>query len=73
MENSKVPLTKGGVGDVLAGLVVALAAKNPGFLAACASSWIMREAINELSKRKGSNFNADDLGDKVPEILKKYS
>jgi hydroxyethylthiazole kinase-like uncharacterized protein yjeF len=73
VENGDLPLTKGGLGDVLAGLVVALAAKNPPFLAACASSWLTMKAINELSQQVGLNFNADDLADKIPEVLKKYS
>lgn len=73
VENGDLPLTKGGLGDVLAGLTVALAAKNPPFLSACASSWLIMKAIDELSKQVGLNFNADDLADKIPEVLKKYA
>ncbi|MFZ5366081.1 MAG: NAD(P)H-hydrate dehydratase [Patescibacteria group bacterium] len=65
-------LTKGGTGDVLAGLTVALAAKNPPFLAACASSWIVKKAADELYNKVGFAYNADDLAEKVPEVLKKY-
>jgi hydroxyethylthiazole kinase-like uncharacterized protein yjeF len=70
--NGGVPLTKGGIGDVLAGLILALAAKNPPFLSACASSWLMMKAVDELNKKVGPNFSADDLADKVPEVLGKF-
>jgi len=72
VENHDVPLTKGGIGDVLAGLVVALAAKNPPFLSACASSWLMRQAVDALFEKVGANFSADDLADKIPEVMKKF-
>jgi hydroxyethylthiazole kinase-like uncharacterized protein yjeF len=71
VENHEVPLTKGGIGDVLAGLVVALVAKNPPFLAACASSWLMMKAVDELDEKVGPHFSADDLADKIPEVMKK--
>jgi len=72
IKNRSVPLTKGGIGDVLAGLAVALAAKNPPFLAACASSWLMMRAVDQLYEQVGPNFNADDLADKIPEVLEEY-
>ena len=62
-------LEKGGVGDVLAGLAVALLAKNEPFLAASAASCITKAAADELYKKVGTNFNADDLADKIPEII----
>lgn len=63
-------LTKGGVGDVLAGLTVALLAKNEPFLAASAASYITKAAADALYKKVGTNYNADDLADKIPEVLK---
>ena len=72
IEGREVPLTKGGIGDVLAGLAVALAAKNPPFLAACASSWVMMQAVDKLYEQVGSVFSADDLAEKVPEVLGEY-
>jgi len=62
-------LTKGGTGDVLAGLTVALFAKNPALLAASAASFITKKAADELYKKVGVNYNADDLADKIPEVL----
>jgi len=59
-------LTKGGTGDVLAGLTVALLAKNDPFLAATSASYIAKAAADELYKEVGVNYNADDLADKIP-------
>lgn len=64
-------LDKGGIGDVLAGLTVTLAAKNEPFLAASAASFITKSAADGLHKKVGTNYNADDLADKIPETLKK--
>lgn len=62
-------LTKGGTGDVLAGLTVSLLAKNDPFLSACAASFIAKAAADELYKKVGTFYNADDLAGKIPEIL----
>ena len=62
-------LTKGGTGDVQAGLTVALLAKDDPMLAACAASIIVKLAAEELFKTRGTIFNADDLADKIPETL----
>lgn len=69
IEIGKSGSTKGGTGDVLAGLIVALLAKNDPFLSVCAASYIEKTAADEVYKKVGTNFNADDLADKVPEIL----
>jgi NAD(P)H-hydrate epimerase len=61
-------LTKGGTGDVLAGLTVALLAKNEPFLAASAASYITKQTADELYKKVGTNYNAEDLADKIPEV-----
>ena len=65
-------MTKGGTGDVLAGLTVALLAKNNSFLAAASASYIAKKAADELFEKVGVNYNADDLADKIPEVLGKY-
>lgn len=64
-------LTKGGSGDVLAGLTTALLAKNDPFLAACSASYILKAAADELYKKVGVNYNSDDLADKIPEVFRK--
>jgi len=62
-------LTKGGTGDVLAGLTTALYAKNEPHLAACAASFIVKQTADILLKKVGTNFNADDLADNVFQTL----
>jgi NAD(P)H-hydrate epimerase len=69
--NGNPGLTKGGTGDVLAGLTVALLAKNEPFLAAASASFIAKSAADELHKKVGISYNADDLADKIPEIFNK--
>lgn len=65
-------LTKGGTGDVLAGLTVALAAKNEPFLAASAASWVVKRSANDLLEHVGTVYNADDLAEEVPKVLGSY-
>jgi len=62
-------LTKGGTGDVLAGLTVALLAKNEPFLAAASASFIIKSTADDLYQKVGTNYSADDLADKIPEVL----
>jgi len=69
VDGGNAGLTKGGTGDVLAGLTVALAAKNPAFLAASAASFVTKKAADELYKRVGVNYNADDLAKEIPVTL----
>ena len=65
-------LVKGGTGDVLAGLSLALAAKNPPFWSACAASFLVKKAADELYQKVGFAYNADDLAEKIPEVLGRY-
>jgi len=62
-------MTKGGTGDVLAGLVAALACKNDLFLAATTGSYINKKAGEELFKKVGLYFNASDLADEIPVVM----
>ncbi len=63
-------MTKGGTGDVLAGLTASLYAKNDAFLSACAASYINKKAGESLEKRVGIYFNATDLADEIPAVMK---
>jgi len=58
-------MTKGGTGDVLAGLAAALACKNSLFLAACAAAYLNGAAGDRLFKRFGFRYNASDLAKEV--------
>ena len=62
-------LTKGGTGDVLAGLVAALACKNDPFLAATAGSYLNKKAGELLAETVGNNFNATDLLNQIPQTI----
>lgn len=63
-------MTKGGTGDVLAGLAAALYCKNEAFLSATAASYINKKAGESLEKRRGIYFNASDLANEIPEVMK---
>jgi len=69
IRNGNAGLTKGGTGDVLAGLAVSLLAKNDTFLAASCASYVAKAAADELYTKVWTNYNADDLADKIPETL----
>ncbi len=62
-------MTKGGTGDVLAGLVTALYAKNDAFTSAACASYINKKAGEQLSKTMGLYFNSSDLADEIPKVL----
>lgn len=63
-------MTKGGTGDVLAGLTAAFHCKNGPFLSALAASYINKKAGDELYKKMGPYFNASDLVNQIPLVLK---
>ncbi len=64
-------LTKGGTGDVLAGLVAALYAKNDAFLSACVASYVNKKAGESLFENAGLYYNASDLVNEIPRVMKK--
>jgi len=63
-------MTKGGTGDVLAGLVAGLFAKNDAFLAASAGSYINKKAGEYLFEKQGYVYNSSDLVDAIPIVMK---
>ncbi len=63
-------MTKGGTGDVLAGLVAGFYCKNEAFLSACAGVFVNGLAGDRLKKRVGVWFNASDLCEEIPKTLK---
>jgi hydroxyethylthiazole kinase-like uncharacterized protein yjeF len=62
-------MTKGGTGDVLAGLVAALYCKNEAFLSATAGSFINKKSGEALSQKMGIYFNATDLANEIPVVM----
>ncbi|HSW98075.1 MAG TPA: NAD(P)H-hydrate dehydratase [Candidatus Saccharimonadales bacterium] len=65
-------MTKGGTGDILAGLIAALACNNELFLAAKAGSFFNKKAGESLFARVGYYYNATDLLNEIPHVMKKY-
>lgn len=66
-------MTKGGTGDTMAGLTVALLAKNNPFLAAKAAAYVVKAAGDDLYRKKGVYYNADDLAENVTQALYKLT
>jgi len=62
-------MTKGGTGDVLAGLIAALYCKNDAFLAASCGTYLNGLAGDKLYERVGTNFNATDLVHELPKVM----
>ena len=63
-------MTKGGTGDVLAGLIAGFACKNDLFLAACAGAFVNGLAGDRLKEKVSYYFNASDLVEEIPRTLK---
>lgn len=62
-------MTKGGTGDVLAGLLAALYCKNSALNSCLIASYINKKAGEELYLQQGPFFNSSDLVEKIPEVL----
>lgn len=63
-------MTKGGTGDVLAGLIAALACKNDLFLSGVAGAYLNGLAGDRLYERMGMAYNASDLVEEIPKAYK---
>lgn len=64
-------MTKGGTGDVLAGLISAFACKSDPFVAAVAGVYLNGYAGNTLTKKFGFNYCASDLAESLSDTMKK--
>ena len=73
IEGGNAGMTKGGTGDVLAGLIAALSCKNDPFLATIVGSFINKKAGDELYKKVGPYFNASDLANQIPNVMRLLS
>lgn len=62
-------LTKGGTGDLLAGLCLSLYAKNDPLTSAVLASYILKHTADRLSKRAGYWYNVSNLIDEIPSTL----
>ena len=62
-------MTKGGTGDVLAGLLAALYCKNDALSSCLIASYINKKAGEQLYLEQGPYFNSSDLVSTIPQIL----
>jgi hydroxyethylthiazole kinase-like uncharacterized protein yjeF len=62
-------MTKGGTGDVLAGLVAALYCQHDAMTAVVVGSYVNKKAGDNLWEKVGPYFNASDLVDEVPKVM----
>jgi len=69
VEGGNPGMTKGGTGDVLAGLIAALYCTNYAHVSAVIGSYINKKAGDDLYKTVGPFFNTSDLVSQVPKTL----
>jgi len=62
-------LTKGGTGDILAGLITSFAAVSDPLTACIASSYTLKRTSDHLSKSMGYWYNNDDIIATLPQTL----
>lgn len=65
-------MTKGGTGDVLAGLTASFYCKNDAFVSTCAASFINKKAADFLYKTQGFYYNSSDLVNEIPKTISEY-
>jgi len=63
-------MSKGGTGDVLSGLISALACKNDLFLSACAGVFINGLSGDRLKKKVSYYYNVSNLAEEIPKTMK---
>jgi NAD(P)H-hydrate epimerase len=69
IEGGNAGMTKGGTGDVLAGLLAAFYCKSEALESCLVASYINKKSGEELYKKQGTFFNSSDLVEIIPEVL----
>ncbi|OGJ37495.1 MAG: NAD(P)H-hydrate dehydratase [Candidatus Pacebacteria bacterium RIFOXYB1_FULL_39_46] len=69
IEGGNVGMTKGGTGDVLAGLVAALYCTHDALTACVVGSYINKKTGDFLYESVGPYFNTSDLATAIPQVL----
>ncbi len=69
IEGGNAGMTKGGTGDVLAGLIAALYTQNEALTAAVVGSYVNKAAGDALYAKVGPFFNASDLVEEIPRVM----
>lgn len=62
-------LTKGGTGDILAGLTAAFYSKNDPLISAALASYILKKSSDELLKTHGIWYNIGEIIQHIPGLL----
>jgi NAD(P)H-hydrate epimerase len=71
VEGGNAGLTKGGTGDVLAGLTLSFYAKNDPLLSAIFASFLLKKSADELFKDFGYWYNINKIIEHIPKVLNK--
>ncbi len=69
IEGGSPGMTKGGTGDVLAGLVAGLFTTNTAEVAALVASQVSKQAGEDLATTMGTFFNASDIAEQIPKTF----
>lgn len=70
VQGGNAGLTKGGTGDILAGLVGAFYTKNRSLESAIIASYLLKKAADTLFELKGYWYNISDIIEIIPKTLK---
>lgn len=62
-------LTKGGTGDILAGLVAGMSATSDPFCSAIVASYLLKSTADEISKTKGLWYTPNDILTSYPSVF----
>jgi len=71
IEGGNSGLTKGGTGDILAGLTTALSATNSALNSVVAASILLKKTGEKLFQSKGYWYNIGNIIETIPEVLTK--
>lgn len=70
VEGGNQGLTKGGTGDILAGLTASFYTKNEAFVSAVLGSYLLKSSSDALFQSKGYWYNVDDIISVIPSVYK---
>jgi len=71
VEGGNQGLTKGGSGDLLAGLTVGFYSKNDSFISALLASYLLKRSAETLYLKYGYWYNINNLIETIPQTLKR--
>ncbi len=69
IEGGNQGLTKGGTGDILAGLTASFFAKNDALISAILASYVLKKTAEVLSLRQGYWYNISTIIEEIPRVF----